>query len=149
MAYGALFSTKLIADGRYDEAVETAHGEIAAAPDDPEPHFNRGRALAGLERWDAAVDDYARALQRDADASAVDPSEIDDELFFALRQWAVSERQQSQPAAPQADDPALGRALAILDRYVTICPGGRHVADLDTWRDHLRGVETVWVRERA
>ncbi|MBC8132931.1 MAG: tetratricopeptide repeat protein [Deltaproteobacteria bacterium] len=140
MAYGSLFSTKLIADGRFQEAVETAEREIATAPHDPEPYFNRGRALAGLERWEAAVEDYTGALQRDADASAVDPAEIDDELFFALRQWAVSERDQSKD---------VPRALAVLDRYQGICPQGRHTADLDTWRDHLRGVETVWIRERV
>lgn len=149
MAYGALFSTKLIADGRYQEALEAATGEIAATPDDPEPYFNRGRAAAGLEGWPAAVEDYARALERDAAASAVDPSEIDDELFFALRQWAVAERQQKSGSATAADDGALRGALAVLDRYLTLCPGGRHLGDLETWRNHLRGVATVWVRERA
>ncbi|MEP6653380.1 MAG: hypothetical protein ABJA82_08485 [Myxococcales bacterium] len=140
MAYGSLFSTKLIADGRFEEALRAADGEIASAPDDPEPFFNRGRALAGLERWEDAADNYAEALRRDADASAVDPAEIDDELFFALRQWALRERDQTRDAA---------RAVALLDRYQTYCPAGRHLADLDTWRNHLRGVETVWVREQV
>jgi tetratricopeptide (TPR) repeat protein len=140
MAYGSLFSTKLINDARFDEAVEAASQEIDVAPEDPEPYFNRGRAQAGRERWDAAVEDYARALGHDASASSVDPAEIDDELFFALRQWAVMERDHKQ------DLPA---ALKILDRYLTLCPEGRHVGDLDTWRDHLRGIEHVWIRERA
>lgn len=140
MAYGVLFSTKLITDGRFEEALEAGSREIAMAPEDPEPHYNRGRALAGLQRWSAAADSYALALQRDAAASAVDPAEIDDELFFALRQWAIAERDQTRD---------VPRALELLDRYLVICPGGRHVADLDTWRDHLRGVETVWVRDRV
>lgn len=140
MGYGSLFSTKLIADGRFEEAVETAAREIATAPNDPEPYFNRGRAAAGLERWDAAVEAYRHALQRDAGSSGVDPAEIDDELFFALRQWAVAERDSSKSAE---------RGLEILERYSQICPEGRHAGDLDTWRDHLRGVERVWVREQA
>jgi tetratricopeptide (TPR) repeat protein len=140
MAYGSLFSTQLITDARYEEAVETAGREIATAPGDPEPYFNRARALAGLERWDAAVLDYERALRQDLEPSAIDPAEIDDELFFALRQWAVSLRDQHKD---------LPGAIAVLDRYATICPAGRHLEDLDTWRDHLRGVERVWVRERV
>jgi|SRR5450432_2795421 len=140
MSYGSLFSTKLISDGRFDDALEAAEREIAVAPEDPEPYFNRGRSLAGLERWEAAVEDYRRALQKDASASAVDPAEIDDELFFALRQWAVFERDHHQD---------LPGALEVLDRYLGICPEGRHVDDLGTWRDHLRGVERVWVREQV
>ncbi|MES1172377.1 MAG: tetratricopeptide repeat protein [Bacteroidota bacterium] len=138
MAYGSLFSTKLIADGQYAEAVEASGREIAASPGDPEPYFNRARGWAGLERWEDAVRDYQRALEHDAGASAIDPAEIDDELFFALRRWAESERDRDH-------DPA--RAIGLLDRYATLCPDGRHLLDLETWRDHLRGVKKVWVRE--
>lgn len=140
MAYGALFSTKLIGDGRFEQAIDATAREIAADADDPEPYFNRGRALAGLANWSQAVQSFQQALERDASASAVDPAEIDDELFFTLRQWAVAERDGHQDVA---------RAVAVLDRYEALCPAGRHIADLDTWRDHLRGVEQVWVRERV
>lgn len=137
MTYGALFSTQLVRDGRYAEAIETATREIAAQPDEPEALFNRGQALAGLERFEEAAADYQRALALDDSASAVDPESIDDELFFALR--SAAERRKTEPAD----------AIRTLERYRQILPHGRHVDDIAKWRDSFNGVETVWIRERA
>lgn len=137
MTYGALFSTQLVRDGRYTEAIETATREIAAQPDEPEAFFNRGQALTALERFDEAVGDYQRALALDDSASSVDPESIDDELFFALR--SAAEHHKGDAA----------EAVRTLERYRQILPHGRHVDDIAKWRDAFNGVETVWVRERA
>jgi tetratricopeptide (TPR) repeat protein len=137
MTYGALFSTQLVRDGRFSEAIETATREIAAQPDEPEAFFNRGQALAGLDRFEEAAADYQRALALDDSASSVDPETIDDELFFALR--SAAERRKSDPPA----------AIAVLERYRQILPQGRHVEDIAKWRDAFNGVETVWYRDRV
>lgn len=136
MTYGQLRSTKLVSEGRFEEAVARAVEEIAAMPDDPEAHFNRAQALAGLGRWEEAVGAYETALGMDASESGLDPDTLDDELFFALRSLALAQR----------DDRA--RAIATLERYRALLPAGRHVGDLATWTDHINGVEAVWVRDR-
>ena len=108
-----------------------------AEPGEPESFFNRGQALAGLERYPEAVTDYERALRMDASASALDPEAVDDELFFALRRQA--ERLSTDRVA----------AVAVLGRYLELLPEGRHVADVPKWIDKLNGVETVWFRDRV
>jgi tetratricopeptide (TPR) repeat protein len=137
MGYGQLRSRKLCAEGRFDDAIAAASAEIAADPAEPEAYFNRGQALAGLERFAEAVADYERALGMDASASALDPESVDDELFFALRR---------QAEALRAD---RVEAVATLGRYLEVLPEGRHVADVSKWVDKLQGKETVWFRDRA
>jgi tetratricopeptide (TPR) repeat protein len=137
MSYGQLQSRKLCTAGLFDEAIAAAGAEIAADPDEPEAYFNRGQALAGLERFEEAAADYERALALDASGSAMDPEAVDDELFFALRRQA--ERLAGNSAA----------AVAALGRYLTVLPAGRHVDDVPKWIDKLSGVEAVWVRDRA
>jgi tetratricopeptide (TPR) repeat protein len=137
MTYGSLFSSKMIADGRFEEALGAAAGEIQAQPTDPEAYFNRAQALAGLERFEEAIPDYQRALSLDDSESSLDPEIVDDELFFALRSLAASRK---------ADPPA---AIATLERYRAILPEGRHRDDIAKWIDNFNGVETVWYRERA
>jgi tetratricopeptide (TPR) repeat protein len=137
MSYGQLRSRKLCAEGRFEEAVAAAAAEIAAEPGEPESFFNRGQALAGLERYAEAVADYEQALRMDASASALDPEAVDDELFFALRRQA--ERLSADRVA----------AVSVLGRYLELLPEGRHVADVPKWIDKLNGVETVWFRERV
>src|SRR5262245_33457071 len=88
MGYGQLRSRKLCAEGRFEEAVTAAGEELRLDPAEPEIFFNRGQALAGLERFEEAAADYERALGMDASASALDPEAVDDELFFALRRQA-------------------------------------------------------------
>ena len=105
MGYGQLRSGALYSAGHFEDAVAAATAEAAADPTDPEPLFNRGLALTGLERFLEAAADYERALAMDGSASTVDPEAVDDELFFALRSLALS----------QKGDP--GRAHATLERY--------------------------------
>jgi tetratricopeptide (TPR) repeat protein len=130
MSYGQLPSAALAAAGRFDEAIAAATAEATAAPGNPDPLFNRGQALAALERYAEAAADYERALAAGADSSGLDLEAVDDELFFALRSEATRRR-----------DPAP------LRRYLTVLPAGRHVADVPKWIDNLAGVETVWVRD--
>jgi tetratricopeptide (TPR) repeat protein len=137
MTYGALASTELLAECKFQEALTQATQEIASQPADPEAYFNRGQALAGLGRFTEAAADYERALSLDASASGVDPDAVDDELFFALRNTALALK----------DRPA--EALAALERYRAVLPEGRHVEDIAKWANHINGVEVVWVRESA
>jgi tetratricopeptide (TPR) repeat protein len=137
MGYGQLRSRKLCAEGRFEEALEAAAAELKADPGEPEAHFNRGQALAGLERFEEAAAEYERALAMDGSASAFDPEAADDELFFALR------RQAETLAADKA------RAVEVLGRYLTVLPTGRHVDDVGKWIDKLSGKEAVWYRDRA
>jgi tetratricopeptide (TPR) repeat protein len=137
MSYGQLRSRKLCAEGLFDEAVAAAAAEIALEPGEPESFFNRGQALAGLERYAEAAADYERALRMDASASALDPEAVDDELFFALRREA--ERLTADRVA----------AISVLGRYLEILPEGRHVDDVPKWIDKLNGVEPVWFRDRV
>jgi tetratricopeptide (TPR) repeat protein len=137
MSYGSLFSSKLVGEGRFAEAVDTATKEIGLLPDEPDAYFQRGQAHAGLGQLEQAVADYAAALSMDASGSSLDPEIVDDELFFALRTLA----------ATQKTDPA--RAAETLRRYAAILPNGRHVADIAKWVDNFNGVEEVWYRERA
>ncbi|HEX4405615.1 MAG TPA: tetratricopeptide repeat protein [Polyangia bacterium] len=123
-------------EGRFEEAIVAAGAELAAAPGEPEAHFNRGQALAALDRFDEAAADYERALGLDASASALDPEAVDDELFFALRR-------QAERLAPDR-----AAAVATLGRYLEILPEGRHVADVPKWIDKLEGREAIWVREK-
>ncbi|HEX3697434.1 MAG TPA: tetratricopeptide repeat protein [Polyangia bacterium] len=137
MTYGALLSSKLISEGKFQEAVEAASQEISLQPDEPEAYFNRGQARVGMDQLAQAVADYQRALTMNASDSAMDPEAVDDELFFALRTLATQRQ----------DDPAA--SVATLREYVSMLPHGRHVEDVAKWIDKLRGVETVWYRERA
>jgi tetratricopeptide (TPR) repeat protein len=137
MTYGALASSQLVAEGRFEEAVVQANQEIAALPEESEAYFNRAQALTGLGRLEDAVEDYEAALRLDASASALDPAALDDELFYALRTIAVAHK----------DRPA--EALDALERYRRVLPQGRHVGDLQTWIDHVNGVTVVWYRDRA
>jgi tetratricopeptide (TPR) repeat protein len=132
MGYGQLRSSKLCAEGRFDDAIAAATAEIAAEPGEPEARFNRGQALASLERFAEAVTDYEAALAMDGSGSALDPETLDDELFFALRSEAV----RQSDAAP-------------LRRYLAILPAGRHVGDVPKWIDKLSGVEPIWYKDRA
>ena len=137
MSYGALFSTKLVADGKYEEAVAKASEEIEVSPDEPEAYFNRAQANTGLERFAEALADYVRTLAMDMSASSLDPEVVDDELFFTLRTWAGT--QKSEPPA----------AIATIERYRALLPSGRHVEDIAKWVDSFNGVQTVWVREKV
>jgi tetratricopeptide (TPR) repeat protein len=137
MTYGELASSRLVAEGKFGEAIERATAEIAALPGEPEAVFNRAQALSALGRFEEAVADCEAALRLDASQSNLDPAAVDDELFFALR--SIAEARKDRPP----------EALAVLDRYRRALPGGRHLADVQTWTDHINGIDEVWVRDRA
>lgn len=135
MSYGELFSTRLVAEERFEEAIVQATQEIDADADEPEAWFNRAQALSALGRLDEAAQDYAAALARDASGSNLDPAAADDELFDVLRRLALSKK---------ADRSA---ALAHFDDYKRLLPEGRHVGDIAKWIAHLDGEQPVWVRD--
>ncbi|MDX2020666.1 MAG: tetratricopeptide repeat protein [Deltaproteobacteria bacterium] len=135
MSYGELFSTRLLAEERYEEAIDQASQEITNDAEEPEAWFNRGLALANLGRLDGALTDYEAALGLDASASNLDPAVLDDELFEVVRRLAVGSKA----------DP--GKAKGFLSRYTQLLPAGRHIGDIPKWVAHIDGVETVWVRE--
>jgi tetratricopeptide (TPR) repeat protein len=137
MTYGALASTELVSACNFEEAVAQASREIDAQPDEPEAWFNRGQALAGLGRFGEAAGDYEKALSLDASASGLDPEAADDELFFALRNIALAQKDRPE------------EARATLERYRQVLPHGRHLDDIQKWVNHVNGVEVVWVRESA
>jgi len=137
MTYGALASTELLSACNFEEAVLQASREIAAQPEEPEAWFNRGQALAGLGRFAEAAADHEKALSLDASASGLDPEAADDELFFALRNVALGQKDRPE------------EARATLERYRQVLPNGRHLDDIQKWVNHVNGVEAVWVRETA
>lgn len=51
--------------GEYEKALEQYRRAEAQIPARPELHYDIGRALLGLERWDEAADAFARALETD------------------------------------------------------------------------------------
>ena len=137
MSYGELFSTRLVAEQRYEEAVTQATSEIELDPDEPEAWFNRGQAFSGLGQLEEAARDYAEALGKDASASNLDPAALDDELFDVLRKLAI---------AAKADRAA---AAGFLTRYQDLLPAGRHLNDVPKWLAHLDGAQMVWVRDQV
>lgn len=137
MSYGELFSTRLVAEQRFEDAVKQASLEIETDPDEPEAWFNRAQALSGLGRLEEAARDYGEALGRDASASNMDPAALDDELFDVLKRLALAKK-----ADPSA-------AAGYLTRYQDLLPEGRHLSDIPKWLAHLNGEETVWVRDHV
>ncbi len=137
MSYGELFSTRLVAEQRFEDAVKQATEEIETDPDEPEAWFNRAQALSGLGRLEEAAHDYGKALGRDASASNMDPAALDDELFDVLKRLALAKK--SEPSA----------AAGYLTRYQDLLPEGRHLSDIPKWLAHLNGEETVWVRDEV
>src|SRR4051794_15684911 len=125
MTYGALASTELLAECKFEEALAQASKEIAAQPHEPEAYFNRGQALAGLGRFLEAAAAHERALSLDAGASGWAPAAPADGLFCAL------------PTVPMALKDGPADAVAALGRYRQIRPAGRHIEDLKTWSDHI------------
>ena len=137
MSYGELFSTRLVAEQRFEEALNQATQEIEADGDEPEAFFNRAQAFSALGRLEEAARDYAAALGKDASASNMDPAAADDELFDVLRRLALSRK----------DDRSA--ALACFDEYRRLLPSGRHVGDIPKWIAHLDGEQPVWVRDQV
>ena len=137
MSYGELFSTRLVAEQRYEEAVTQATAEIELDPDEPEAWFNRAQALSGMGQLEEAARDYAQALGKDASASNLDPAALDDELFDVLRKLALAKKSDRRVA------------MGFLTQYQELLPNGRHVGDVPKWIAHLDGEQQVWVRDQV
>jgi len=123
--YGRSFASKLIEDGKYEEAIVEATGAIAGEDDNPEHFIDRATAQVQLGRDALAVDDFVRALALDVEAQVLETDLVDDAYFSALL------------AQARALDVEAGcRALA---GYREVLPRGRHLADVESWTLRLRG----------
>ncbi|HEX9105120.1 MAG TPA: hypothetical protein VF997_23070 [Polyangia bacterium] len=122
--------------GEFDAAVQAATEEIAREPGNSEHLWDRGSALASLERYEEAVADFERAKAVDAKTAVLDDDMLDDAYFSALL-----------GAARATGDVAAG--CGKLERYATLFPSGRHVADAQDWQKRLRGeLKSHFVKER-
>lgn len=137
--YGETFAQKLLQRGDYPEAAAAATRHLAQDPESPEPYFDRARALAALGQHAEAIDDFARALERDRDERILPDDELDDGLFSTLIAWA-----QGLPAGAPADE-----RLRILSRYQALLPHGSHASEAADWALRFRGaLKETWVKPR-
>ena len=136
--YGKSRAAVLIDANEFEAAVQAATEEIAREPHNSEHLWDRGSALASLERYEEAIADFERAKLVDAKTQVLDDDMLDDAYFSALLGAA---------RAAAASDVAAG--CAKLERYVTQFPSGRHVKDADDWQKRLRGeLKSQFVKER-
>ena len=134
--YGMSRAAVLNDAGEFEAAVQAATEEIAREPHNSEHLWDRGSALASLERYEEAVADFERAKLVDAKTAVLDDDMLDDAYFSALL-----------GAARATADVTAG--CAKLDRYVTQFPSGRHVQDASDWQKRLRGeLKSHFVKER-
>ena len=124
--YGISFAKTLIEKGDYEEAVEAATVAIEQGDAGPEPLFDRATALELAERFDEAVVDFERAIEKNRSDKELDPFVLDDAYFSALLS-----------AARAATDRDKG--VATLARYAGVVPDGAHVQDARDWQRRLRG----------
>jgi tetratricopeptide (TPR) repeat protein len=134
--YGMSRAAVLNDAGEFEAAVQAATEEIAREPLSSEHLWDRGSALASLERYEEAVADFERAKELDRTTAVLDDDMLDDAYFSALL-----------GAARATADVAAG--CAKLARYTTLFPSGRHVADASDWQKRLRGeLKSHFVKER-
>lgn len=125
--------------GEFEAAVQAATEEMTREPANSEHLWDRGSALASLERYEEAVADFERAKELDAKTAVLDDDMLDDAYFSALLGAAR--------AVAAAGDVAAG--CSKLDRYATRFPAGRHVDDARDWQKRLRGeLKSHFVKER-
>ncbi len=130
--YGRSFASKLIQDGKYEQAIAEAAKAIALEDDNPEHYVDRAMACVQLGREADAVGDFKKALELDQVTNILETDLIDDELFSAL---LAAARAQSDVEA----------GCTLLASYRATLPKGRHLADVDTWSQRLRGqLPTDW-----
>ncbi len=136
--YGRSFASKLIQDGKYDEAVAESTRAIAEEADDPEHFVDRATAYVQLDRNVEAAEDFVRALTLDETAGILETDMVDDAYFSALLAAAREEAKGSVEAGC--------RRLAS---YLGSLPEGRHVKDAGDWTRRLRGeLKSEFVKNR-
>lgn len=134
--YGVTFAQKLLQRGDYEQAVAAAEQHAAQDPQNPEPFHDRARALAALLRFEAAVADYARAVELDRTEAVLPDWEVDDGLFSTVVAWGQA----------LSDVDAKLRALG---RYKEILPQGSHRAEAEEWSLRFRGLlPTTFIKPR-
>jgi len=121
--YGASFAKGHIKRGDYEEAVKAATDDIAGGNDGPEPYFDRGTALDFLERFNEAVGDFEKAIEKNSVEETMDAFALDDAYFSALLAAAKKE--------PLAD------AKKRMARYREVLPTGEHKDDSFQWEKRL------------
>ena len=136
--YGLSRAAVLLDAGEFEAALQAATEESAREQENSEHWWDRAQALAQLERYDEAVEDFERAKRVDAKTSVLDDDMLDDAYFSALLGAA---------RAAAAGDVAAG--CAKLERYLGTYPSGRHVKDAEDWQKRLRGeLKSQFVKER-
>jgi tetratricopeptide (TPR) repeat protein len=136
--YGQSRAAVLNDAGEFEAAVQAATEEIAREAQNSEHFWDRGTALASLERYEEAVADFERAKALDAKTMVLDDDMLDDAYFSALLGAARAEAK---------DD--VERGCARLGRYREVFPAGRHVGDAEDWQKRLRGeLKSHFVKER-
>jgi tetratricopeptide (TPR) repeat protein len=135
MTYGTSFAQKLLDEGKFEQAVVEATRAAEREPEDPEPFFERATAYANLDRHVEAAADFERALELDEEAQVLTTDFVDDAYFSALLGAARTE--------------AVDAGVARLERYASVLPSGRHLADARDWQKRLRGeLPSVFVKEK-
>jgi len=134
--YGRSRAAVLNEAGEFAAALEAATEELAREGNNSEHWWDRGSALAALERYDEAVADFERAQDADRQTAVLDDDMLDD-AYFSARLGA---------ARACAD---VGAGCAKLDGYAARFPSGRHVGDAGDWQKRLRGeLKSKFVKER-
>ncbi len=133
--YGMSRAATLNEAGEFEAALQAATEELAREAENSEHWWDRATALAALERYDDAVADFERARELDRKTAVLDDDMLDDAYFSALL------------AAARTRDVEGG--CALLARYATLFPSGRHVGDARDWQKRLRGeLKSTFVKER-
>jgi hypothetical protein len=134
--YGRSFASKLIQDGKYEQAIAEATKAIGAEDDNPEHFVDRATACVQLDRNAEAADDFVRALELDETAGILETDMVDDAYFSSLL------------AAARADA-SVDDGCRRLAGYLDALPRGRHVKDVTDWQRRLRGeLKSEFVKTR-
>lgn len=127
--YGRSFADKLIADGRFDDAIAAADRAIALDGDDEGAWSERGQALYYQHRYAESVESFRRALALNQDGGVLDDDLLDDALYESVRAHAMAMHEAGESA----------RAIDALGEYQRLLPAGRHVRDQQKWLDLFAG----------
>jgi tetratricopeptide (TPR) repeat protein len=135
--YGQSFASKYLKEGKYEQAREAATEAIELDGEDPDNYLDRAQSLLALERFSECVDDIALCLEKNREAQSADEDVIDDVLFSALVDWGKS---------IQKSDPE--KAVALLQRYQDLRPGGAKLESLAEWTRWFRGENKVLIKNK-